>query len=184
MENTKGVLVMTINLSAQILGIIGTVVSLILFHNKNMKNVLKVKLAVDIIWGIHYLLLGATAGLIANIVCCLRETVFLNRDKKIFSHNWWLLVFVLLNWACAFISKTNIYSFLPALASTLATISFWQTNVMRARGIGLAINAVMFSYDTFVSSYTGMINETLSFISIIAAIITNIKSNKKNDCSK
>ena len=29
------------------------------------------------------------------------------------------------------------------------------------------------------AAYTGMINETLSFISIIAAIITNIKSNKK-----
>ena len=168
------------NVAVQILGILGTVLSLILFHKKDMKNVLKVKLLIDIVWGTHYLLLGATAAVVTNVVCCLREIVFLNRNKKVFSGNWWLLVFVFLNWILIFFTKNNIYSFLPAVVSTLATYSFWQKKTQRARVIGIINNVLMFTYDIFVASYAGMVNESLAFISTLSAVIINQKDKSKN----
>lgn len=167
------------NLIIQVLGILGTVFSLILFHKKDMNNILKVKLMVDIIWGAHYLLLGATAGLITNVVCCLREVVFLNRNKKLFSGDWWIVIFVLLNWILIFFTNRNIYSFLPAVVSTLATYSFWQKSPQRARIIGITNNALMFTYNIFAASYAGMVNESLALISTLSALIINKKRKNK-----
>ena len=144
-----------------------------------MKNILKFKLAVDIIWGTHYILLGATAGFITNAVCCLREIVFLNRDKKFFSGNYWIIIFVLLNWILIFFTNRSIYSFLPAIVSTLATYSFWQKSAQKARIIGITNNALMLTYDVFVVSYAGMVCEALTLVSTLSAIIVNIKTKQE-----
>lgn len=140
-----------------------------------MKNILKVKLLIDMVWGIHYLLLGATAAVVSNGVCVFRDIVFLNQNKKFFSGNWWLLVFVLLNWILISITNRSVYNFLPAIASTLATYSFWQKNPQRARVIGITNNILMFIYDIFVLSYAGMVNESLALISTTSALIINKK---------
>ena len=166
-------------ITIQILGILGTILSLILFHKKDMKNILKVKLLVDIVWGTHYLLLGATAAVVTNVVCCFREIVFLNRDKRLFQGNWWLLIFVVLNWILIFFTSENVYSFFPAIASTFATYSFWQKKAQRARVIGIMNNIMMFTYDIFVASYAGMLNESLALISTLSAVIIN-KKQKQN----
>ena len=56
----------------------------------------KIKMAVDIIWGAHYFLLGGYAAFAINIVCFFREIVFINSDKKFFSGKKWLYIFVTL----------------------------------------------------------------------------------------
>ena len=74
----------TSEIIAQGIGALGIIVFLFCFHCNTMKNVLKVKLLVDIIWGLHYFLLGAYSGFAINVVCCIRELVFMNHHKKWF----------------------------------------------------------------------------------------------------
>ncbi len=160
---------------AQILGILGIIVFLFTYHGKNVKQMLLVKLAVDVIWGAHYLLLGAVNGFATNAICVVRELILLNNDKKLFKSKWWLVILVAVNWIVAIVTWKGIYSILPALVSTLATWSFWIGNPQKARYIGITNNTIMFTYDIFVGSYTGLIAESLAFCSVLLAIFRNKK---------
>ena len=164
-----------IKIIAQCVGALGVIVFLLCFQFKNMKNVLKVKLLVDIIWGTHYFLLGAYSGFAINAVCCVRELIFMNNDKGIFKKKFWLWVFVVFNIISAILTWQSFYSIIPAIVSSMATFSFWQKDVGRARKIALTNNVLMFIYDVFVGSYMGMLGESLSFISVLAAIYRNRK---------
>ena len=162
-----------IEIIAQYIGILGIGVFLLCFHFNSMKNVLKVKLLVDVIWGTHYFLLGAYSGFATNAVCCVRELVFMNNNKKFLKSRIWLYVFILFNITTAIITWQRFYSLIPAVVSSMATISFWQKDVRYARKIAITNNVLMFIYDIFVASYAGMVGEALAFISVLMAMIRN-----------
>ena len=162
-------------IAAQIIGAFGIVILMICFHFKNMKNVLKIKFLADVVWATHYFLLGGDAAGISNTICCVREIIYMNKDKKIFKSNVWPFIFVGCNIFFGILGWKGIYSMLPATASVLATFSFAQKDVKIARRIALIINILMFTYDIFVLSYMGMVSESLGFISVVAAMIINRK---------
>lgn len=163
---------------AQCVGGLGIIVFLTCFHFKNMKNVLKIKLLADIIWGTHYFLMGAYSGFATNLVCCIRELIFMNNDKGLFKSKLWPWVFVIFNAVGAMFTWKGWYSIIPAMVFVFGTYSFWQKNVNVARKIAVTNNVCMFTYDVFVSSYMGMISEGLAFISVIMAIISNRRIEK------
>ncbi len=166
---------------AQILGIFGIAVFLLCFHVKDMKSARKVKMLVDIIWGTHYLLLGAWSGFLINVICFFREIVFLNSDKKFFSGKKGLYIFIAVNLASAAFTWQNFYSLLPAITACIGTYTFWQKNLRVARGLALTNNVLMFTYDIFVSSYTGLIGESLAFLSVLLAIARTRRRHKQNE---
>ena len=162
-----------IEIVAQCAGVLGIAVFLLCFHSNNMKNVLKVKFLTDIIWGTHYFLLGAYSGFATNAVCCVRELIFMNNNKKAFRSVIWLYVFIAFNIITAILTWQSFYSLIPAVVSSMATISFWQKDVGYARKIAITNNVLMFTYDIFVASYAGMVGEALAFISVLMAMIRN-----------
>lgn len=111
---------------AQIFGAVGILAFIMLYQFNSMKNVLKTKMVMDVLWAVHYLLLGAASAFAVNAICLVRECVFLNDDKKIFKSQIWLLVFVAFNIVSAIVTWKGYFSIIPAMASTLATISFKQ----------------------------------------------------------
>ena len=155
-------------------GFIGIALLCFSFARKNMKNALKFKLIADIVWGLHFGFLGAFAGMVANIVCAVREISFLTSKK---SRKWLLIIFVMINFIVAYFRWEGIKSILPAIASALATYSFWQKNMTVTRVIGLINNAIYFTYDVFVGSYLGMLSELTVATSIIVTFI--VKKVKK-----
>ena len=82
-------------------------------------------------------------------------------------------IFIAFNITTAIITWKNFYSLIPAVVSSMATISFWQKDVRYARKIAIINNVLMFIYDIFVTSYAGMIAEALAFISVLTAMIRN-----------
>lgn len=168
--------------AAQLLGCLGIIVYVVMYHSKDVKHVLQKKLAIDVIWGVHYLILGAYTGCATNVICCAREIVFMNKDKKVFQSRLWLVLFLILNWISAGVMWKGFYSILPAMSATLGTISFWQKNIKTARIFGILINLCMFAYDVCVLSYMGMVGEVLAFLSVICALIKQ-KRNEENEVS-
>ena len=161
---------------AQIFGICGIVIFVLMYHFKTMKNVLIMKMVMDILWALHYLFIGATSAFAMNMICFVRENIFLRNNRKFFGAKVWLWVFIAFNIASAVVTWKGYYSLLPAVVSSLATYSFWQKNVKVARIIGLSNNVMMFTYDIFVHSFMGLIGETFAFISVIIALYRNRKS--------
>lgn len=163
----------TKELVAQFFGIIGIAVFLLCFQFKEMKTARKIKMAVDVIWAVHYFLLGGYPAFAINVICFFREIVFINSDKKFFSGKKWLYIFIAFNLASAILTWKNIFSLLPAITACVATYSFWQKNIRKARVLALTNNVFMFTYDLTMEniSYMGLVSETLAFCSVVIAMI-------------
>ena len=158
---------------AQIFGLVGIAVFLLCFQFKEMKTARKIKMAVDVIWATHYFLLGGYSAFAINVICFFREIVFINSDKKFFSGKIWLYMFIAFNLASAVLTWKSIFSILPAITACIATYSFWQKNIKKARVLALTNNCLMFTYDLTMEniSYMGLVSETLAFFAVIIAMI-------------
>ena len=138
------------------------------------------KLSADICWVMHYLLLGAFAGLIPNAVGVFRELVFINRkDKKWASSVIWPIIFVIVNWTLGILSFSSWYDILPILASSFVTFSLWLDDPRLTKIITVPICIAFLTYDVFVGSYFGIVNELLSIISIVSFFIKNKGSKER-----
>ena len=158
------------NLIAQTAGIIGTILCLSCYNFKNRKNILIIKHSSDIMWAVHYFLLGAFPAFIVNVVCAIREIIYIfEKNKK--RRYVWLGLFICTNWISAAVSWENITSIIPATVTTIAAYSFWQKNIKVTRLLALLIASLMFTYDIFVKSYIGLLNESLTILSVTIALL-------------
>lgn len=169
-------------LIAQALGIAGTVMLLTLYHCKTRRKMLWHKWTADLLWSAHYLCLGAVGGAIPNAVGVLRESVFLY-DKPWTRRKLLPVVFIVINWCVAFASGVNSYSFLPIAASTLVTVSLFVEKPTLTRLLSIPVCTAFLVYDGLVGSWAGMVNEALSLVSIVTALIKNDLP-KKNKTSE
>lgn len=158
------------DLIIQLIGFAGMIVIISCFYCRRHKQVLLIKLIADVLWMLHYFLLGAFSGAATNLICCMRETVYMveKNEKRRYM---WLVFFILLNWIGAFLTWKGIWNILPATVSTFGAYSFWQKNVKVTRKIGILNGVLMFIYDIFARSYIGMVSETLTIISAASALI-------------
>ena len=167
------------NFSAQFFGL-GAMISLFLiYQQKSRKKILISKLCADICWVIHYLCLGGTAGMIPNAVGIFREIIFLFRKKQKWAKSLlWPAVFIVINWALGFGTFHTWYNLLPITASSFVTVSLWIDNPKLTKIITIPVCIAFMIYDFYVKSYIGMINESISIVSIIMFFI---KERKKSN---
>lgn len=164
------------NILANILGL-GAMISLFLiYQQKKRKNMLLCKLSADIFWSAHYLCLGAFSGIIPNFTGIFRELIFVNRKNKRWANsNLWVIFFILINFAFGIRSYEKWYDILPVAASSLVTLSLWIDNPSLTKLILIPVSIAFIVYDIFVSSYIGIINESISILSIIIYFLKKFK---------
>ena len=166
---------------AHIFGL-GAMISLFLiYQQKKRKNILLCKLSADIFWIAHYFTLGATAGMIPNFIGVFRECVFINRHRKWASYRIWVVLFIAMNIILSILTFENYYDVIPIIASSFVTISLWINNPDLTKKISAPVSLSFLIYDIFVHSYMGIINETLSIISIIIYFIRKSQGGKSNE---
>ena len=153
---------------AQVFGI-GAMISLFLiYQQKSRKGILICKLSADVFWIAHYFCLGAVAGMIPNFVGVFRETVFLNRKTKRWASSpVWVACFILFNFSLGIASFKNWYDMIPIIASSFVTVSLWIDSPNLTKSISLPVSASFLTYDVFVGSYIGILNESISILSIL-----------------
>lgn len=139
----------------------------LIYQQKSRKNIILCKLCADIFWIIHYLFLGAYAGVIPNAVGFFREIVFYNRGKRKWADTpVWVAVFILINLVLGLRTFSVWYNILLITASALVTISLWINKPNLTKLITIPVCIAFFIYDIFAGSHMGMINETVSLVSI------------------
>ena len=153
---------------AQLFGI-GAMISLFsVYQQTERKKLIAAKLSADVFWVIHYLLLGAIAGMIPNFIGIFRELVFLNRENKAWANKIiWPILFILCGWGMGIYTFRSALNILPIVASTLVTVSLWIKNPRLTKLITVPVCAAFMIYDFYVGSWIGIINEALSICSII-----------------
>ena len=118
---------------AQVFGFSAIGISLLVYSRKKRERILGFKLVQDILWALHYLLMGAYPAMATNLICASRELAFKNPNKKPL-HKWILtglyfgfyLVSALLTWK-------DMFSIFPAMSSMFATLAFSLKDPVRLK---------------------------------------------------
>lgn len=167
------------NVVVQLFGV-GAMISLFfIYQQKSRKNMILCKLSADIFWIFHYSFLGATAGMIPNLVGFFREIVFFHRNTKKWANTpLWVAIFIIINLLLGVRTFSEWYNVIPIIASSFVTLSLWLNNPKLIKIISAPVSASFLVYDMFVGSYIGVINESISILSIIIYFIRNKKRRK------
>ncbi|HBJ11014.1 MAG TPA: hypothetical protein DDY61_04860 [Ruminococcaceae bacterium] len=166
-------------LTAQIFGV-GAMISLFIGYQQNeRKKLVAAKLSADAFWVVHYLLLGGIAGMIPNFIGIFREIVFINRENKKWADKViWPAVFIIISWVMGIFTFRSAFNILPIAASTFVTVSLWLKNPIITKIITVPVCLAFLVYDVYVGSVIGIINESVSVISIIISFLKNIHNKK------
>jgi len=154
------------NLFSECLGLLGIALNVIIYQQKKRKSLLRWKLVSDIAWALHYGVAGNFSGAAVGTIGIARESTFLAIEGKRIHRQPFLAVFFLCACASVWLTWKGWSSLLPAAASILSVISFWQQNPKLSRFLALPISGCMLSYDLLVGSYTGIANELLTLTSV------------------
>ncbi|MBQ9921100.1 MAG: YgjV family protein, partial [Clostridia bacterium] len=156
---------------------LGAMLSLFLiYQQKKRRNIILCKLSADIFWVLHYFTLGAVGGMIPNLSGIFRELVFVNRKRKRWASTpLWAVFFIAVNFGLGIYSFEKWYDIVPITASAFVTVSLWIDNARLMKLISVPVSLAFFTYDIFVSSYIGMINECIAIVSVIIYFIKNFK---------
>lgn len=164
-----------ITVIANVIGLAGMIVLLSCYRHEDFKKVLLTKFAADCLWGTHYFLIGGYSAMVVNIICAIREIIYVfDRDEK--RRKIWLALFLVVGWIISYFRWTGIISILPTIVFTVAAYSFWQTNIKVMRVLAILNACMMFTYDIFAASYIGMVSESLTIVTVIFALVKAAKN--------
>lgn len=179
-----------IEIIAQILGIIGMLMSVLSYQQKGKARILTFQLLGSVLFVANFFLLGAMSGAILNFVAIVRALIFIYEDKVHADHPAWTIgltaVYVL-----SYVSVFTIFGkeptlinliveVLPVLAMTVTTIAFRYKEDKILRRVAFISSPLWLTYNSIFFSLGGIIGETLNLSSAIIGTI-RLDRKKKNE---
>lgn len=159
------------NLVGQLFGGLAVVLGFVTYQVKSAKNIIWVQMATALVFCIHYVLIGAISACALNAVVVVRNLVYANRDKKIFSGKAVPVIFALIMAIIGFISWQNTYSLFVIAGQVINTIALSFKNPQNIRKSILISSPLVLIYDVFMCSTGGIIYESIVIISSVIGII-------------
>ena len=170
------------NAVAQCIGFIPLILSFFTFLSAKRRRIFAVKTATDLLWALHFFLLGEYVGGAINAVNTVRNVVFSQKGKKKWaSHTAVFVLFCILIAAAALIRWKDWYSILPMLGSLLAATGFWCSSPRNIRKFNLPALSLWLIYGIIVGSISTVLCNLLSLTSLFIAEIKDRKDKKAPD---
>ncbi len=156
---------------AQILGFVAFACSVISFQRRTHKGIVALQLTSNVLFAIHFCLLGAYTGAVLNGIAAVRACVFVNKGKKWADNFIWFVVFCALSIIAGIFTWDGIVSILPILGMICTTIAFWIKTPKYVRMSAFPSSPLWLVYNIINKSCGGVITEIINMISIIIAMI-------------
>ena len=157
---------------AQIIGFIAFLISLIAYHKKSKKIILKNMVISNILNLIHYLLLGAFSGCITKVLAIFRDYFIIKKEKNHkLSNILYLFIFIILYIIASIFTYRGILSVLPLVAAIIYIIFIWNGDEVKIRRTAFFCFFLWLIYNIFVLSISGIVSNIISIISTLIAII-------------
>lgn len=165
---------------AQSIGVIAMCFVFFIYTAKNRKTLITLKFTADLLWAIHYFMIGAFPGAVMNIINMGRETVFqLKSTKKWAQSRIWVVVFIIVSLTSAVLSWQGPCSILPAAGSSIAVIGLWCADPMYIRLFNLPGVSLWLIYAIITKSPSSTINNIIALASICFGLYRDIRDRKK-----
>ena len=160
------------NLVAQGVGMFALVFAVLSFQNNKRNLILLFLGTAQVIFILHFALLGVWTAAAMNIVGSTRTFFFIFKGrKKWMDGNFVMYVFICLFLIAGALSWQNWLSILPVAAMIVETIGLWQKNTRRIRFIVFIPHPVWLVYNFIHGSYPGVLTEVFIVTSLIIGII-------------
>lgn len=155
----------------EILGFIGVGLNVLVYQQKKRKRLLVIKWISDVVWTVYYGLRANYSGSAVAAIGIARESTFLVIEDKKIDRRPFLAFFFLCACVSVYFTWGGWFSVLPATASFLSVISFWQQKPRVSRLLTIPISACMLTYSIMVGSAPGISNEIFTLSSAFVGII-------------
>ena len=158
-------------LIGQALGVVAVILGFITYQMKSPKKLLIVNLITCGVFCLHYLLIGAISGAVMNGIGIIRNIVYTNRDKKVFSSPAWPFIFAAIMVIGGLVTWQDWRSVLMVSALFINSLALSLKNAQHIRFSLLITCPLVLIYDVLLHSYGGMVYEGMSIVSAIIGII-------------
>jgi hypothetical protein len=161
---------------SQILGGIATVIILTYTIIKvSGKTIIVCNFIINLLWSLHYYLLGADTGFWCSMLCSIMCIVFYLRYKVKFLRSFFCLFLFFMTFIIFGIITWDSYpSIIQIFGNILIVIALWFDNDKFTKFLFIFVGSLWIAYNLIYFSYIGIIAQILSVIFNLTYIIINI----------
>lgn len=127
---------------------------------------------------VQYLLIGAFSGFALNLVCIIRNLAFYFRDKYKRTDLVIPVIFSVCMAAASVFSWEGTHTLLITAGLVVNTMCMGMFGAKDFRKTILISSSLILAYNLFAASYSGMLSESISLVSVIIGIIRFSASQK------
>ena len=163
----------------QIIGVITVVIGFLSYQTKTAKKLLVLQVLTAFLFCIHYFLIDAVSGCILNAIAFVRNAVYANRDKKIFSYRFYPILFAVIMAFAGIFTWQNSYSILVILGLVVNTLCLPFKDPQNIRKSILVSSTMVLIYNIAVFSIGGAVYESVVILSSAIGLL-RYRTNKQN----
>ena len=146
------------------------------------RTILFCNIVINLLWAVHYLLLGAYTGCACSLLFTLMVTVYFFKNSCRFLSG----IHIPLIFAAVFIlfgalTWEGTSSFLPIVINLILTAAMWMDREIVIKGMCIPVAAMWVVYNCFYLSYIGIIGQALSFLFHSIYVIMYIGRKKREE---
>lgn len=160
-----------ITLIGHILGFVSVGLFFYSYQRTQKRKIMIIQTVATALSCVQYLLIGALSGFALNIVCIIRNFAFYYRDKKHGTDLISPVIFALCMAVVSIFSWEGIHSLLITLGLVVNTVCMGVCDARNFRKTILISSSLILIYNIFASSYSGVLSESISLISVVIGII-------------
>ncbi len=146
---------------AQGIGLLGLLFNCGAFLFKRRQTILAATIVASLLWIFHFWLLGATTGMVMNVLCLVRQSLFYFRGAKWLESRCWVYGMIGVFIIGGAFSWTGASSALPVLGCIFGTIAMWQIHTRHLRVLSMISPPLWITYNSMHGSLMGVLTEII-----------------------
>ena len=158
--------------AVQAIGFVGVAFFIASYQIKSNKALFLCQLIGCLIFCVQFFIMGAYTGALSLIINIIRNLLLIKiKDWKWVSSK--VTMFVILGMLVAVTAYTwdGLISLLPFIMVAATTIGYWSNNAQKIRLSQFIGSPCVLIYDILIHSWGGVLNETITLVSIIISVI-------------
>ena len=129
------------------------------------------QMSANAVYIVHFFMLGAYSGCVNLLISFLRNLMLFRSDLKWTQAKGWMWFYIGLNILMAGLTWKDLFSIFPCVAMITMTIVMWTRDGKKIRLASLLVNSpAWLTYDIYTMSYSGILCELFSMISVLVSI--------------
>lgn len=168
----------------QIIGFAAMAWSAMIPQQKTRTRILITKMCTDVLWILHWMLLGGWTAMAITVVACFRSIVFFILEKKGKDRAYyWLAIFLCTSVISVLITWNHWWSILSMFSSIVATLAYWQKDTNRTKIMLFSVSCSQLTYAIINRSYSVILNEILTMVSLLIFLIRVLQEKKRAEAA-